>query len=135
MNTQLDGATLPNQATCIGGKGADGAFHFLLVGNDGSISFSTSIVRSAPTDASSSIATGGTSQQVFAANAARSWLFIQNISSAVMYINFGATAVVDSNSMKLNANSFYENPPHYCPAGTVTIIGATTGQKFVAKQA
>jgi hypothetical protein len=94
-----------------------------------------SVLKSAPTDGSGSIASGGTSQTVFAANSSRSWLFVQNISNAVMYLNFSGVSVADSNSVKLNANSYYENPPHYCPNGTLTIIGATTGQKFVAKQA
>ncbi len=92
-------------------------------------------VKSAATDASSSIASGGVSQQAFAANATRTWLFVQNISTAVLYINFGAAATVDTNSIKLNANANYENPPQFCPNGTVTIIGGTTGQKYVAKQA
>jgi hypothetical protein len=98
------------------------------------VSTTSLVVHGAPTDASGSIAAGGTSQQIFAGNTTRSWLIIQNISSAVLYINFGAAAVVDSNSIKLNANAFYESPAQFCPSGIVTIIGATTGQKFVAKQ-
>lgn len=99
-----------------------------------SVSTSSVVTHGAPTDGSGSITTGGTSQTVFAANSSRTWFLIQNISSAVMYINFGAAAVADSNSIKLNTGAFYENPSHFCPSGTITIIGATTGQKFIAKQ-
>jgi len=85
-------------------------------------------------DGSGAIATGGTSQQVFAALASRAYVLIQNISDATLYVNFGAPATIDGNSFKLLAGEWYENPPNFCPNGTVTIIGATTGKKFVAKQ-
>lgn len=38
MTNGPDGGKLPGQAALIGGKGADGKLHALLVGNDGSIS-------------------------------------------------------------------------------------------------
>jgi hypothetical protein len=94
-----------------------------------------SILKGAPTDGSSSIVSGGTSQQVFAANTGRTWLLVQNVSAAVLYINFGAAATADSNSIKLNPNATYENPSQFCPNGIITIIGGTTGQKFIAKEA
>lgn len=87
-----------------------------------------------PTDGSGAITTGGTSQVVFAANSNRRYLEIQNISDETMYVNFGAAATTDSNSFKLVAGAVYVNASNYCPQGTVTVIGATAGKKFVAKQ-
>lgn len=85
-------------------------------------------------DGSGAITTGGTSQQVFDAKSSRAYLIVQNISDQALYLNFGAAATVDNNSFRLLPSELYENPPHFCPNGTVTIIGATTGKKFVAKQ-
>lgn len=42
MINQRDGLPVPDQGTMIGGKGADGNFHPLLLGNDGSIAAGTS---------------------------------------------------------------------------------------------
>lgn len=90
--------------------------------------------QNTPTDGSTTITTGGTSQTVFAANNNRRYLEIQNISDTTMYVNFGAAAVADSNSFKLVAGAVYVNASNYCPQGIVTIICATTGKAFVAKQ-
>lgn len=91
-------------------------------------------VQGAPTDRSGTITTGGTSQTLAAALSTRTYIEIQNISDETMYINFGAAATVDSNSFKIVAGGSYVNPAHFCPTGTITIIGATTGKKFVAKE-
>lgn len=87
-----------------------------------------------PVDGSGTITTGGTSQTVFAANGSRRYLEIQNISDTTMYINFGAVAVVDSNSFKILAGGEYINVSNWVPQTSVTIICATTGKKFVAKE-
>jgi hypothetical protein len=42
-----DGGQLPKQAIAIGGKGADGLFHYLLTGNDGSLPAATGSATSA----------------------------------------------------------------------------------------
>src|SRR3954453_5592796 len=85
-----------------------------------------STLRAAPTDGSGSIASGGTSQQLFAANTGRTWFLVQNVSAAVLYVNLGAAATADSNSIKLNPNVTYESPAQFCPSGIITIIGGTT---------
>lgn len=87
-----------------------------------------------PVDGSGTITAGGTSQTVFAANPGRRYLEIQNVSDETMYINFGAAASASSASFMIAANGgAYINASNYCPKGTVTIISATTGKRFVAK--
>lgn len=84
-------------------------------------------------DGSGTITAGGTSQVVFAANASRRYLLIQNNSDQDMWVNFGIAAVVSQPSVKVAANGgFFE--PLVVPASSVTIIGATTGKAFTAKQ-
>lgn len=85
-------------------------------------------------DGSGTIAVGNTSQQVFAANADRSYLFLLNTSDTVMYVNFATAAVAGQPSITLAANGgFYE--PLVAPNQTVNIICATAGKTFVAKEA
>jgi len=88
-----------------------------------------------PVNRSGSITLGGTAQELAAANTSRSYLFVMNIAGEDLWVNFGAVAVADQPSIRLYPGEAYENPPHWCPTGSVSIIGATTGSKFVAKEA
>jgi hypothetical protein len=84
------------------------------------------------TDRSGSITTGGTAQTLAALNNARRGLPIQNISSADLWINeTGGTAAANA------AGSFQLVPGATAYIDTrqaVSIIGATTGQKFTATE-
>lgn len=93
----------------------------------------TTLATNTPVDGSGAITSGGTSQVVFAANESRRFFIFQNISDIDMYINFGAAAVADSNSIKIIAGSSWEAPSNWCPQTSITVIGATTGKKFIAK--
>jgi hypothetical protein len=44
-----DGLAMPDQGTAIGGIGADGKFHFFLLGNDGSLNVTPSLPSGAAT--------------------------------------------------------------------------------------
>ena len=86
------------------------------------------------TDRSGTITTGGTAQAVCAANTSRRYLLVVNNTDTDMWINDTATAVADSPSIKLPANGgFFE--PLVPPLGAISIICATTGKKFTAKEA
>lgn len=89
-------------------------------------------------DGSGTITTGGTSQQVFAADTGRNYLLIQNVSNGDLWINFGVAAVINQPSIKLATGSSIEFSlagTGVVPTDTVNIIGATTGQAFTAKAA
>ena len=87
------------------------------------------------TDRSGSIATGATAQQLAAANGTREYLLIQNVSAEDIWINFGITAVADQPSIKIAAGQSREWTVLGVPTASVSIIAATTGSKFVAKEA
>jgi len=104
----------------------------ILVGSDGSLSGGGAPLP-AGTDKSGSITTGGSAQQLAAANTARRSLKGQNISSGDLWINEnGGTAAADTaGSYKIPAGATFS-------VGTnraVTIVGAATGQKFTATEA
>jgi len=86
------------------------------------------------TDGSGSLAAGSVSQQIFAANATRKYLTVQNISSIDLYVNIGAVATIDSNSIKLLPNGSVTFENNFIPTSNVTIIGSTLGAKFIAKE-
>lgn len=85
------------------------------------------------TDGSGVITLGGTAQQVFAANTSRRYLFLLNPSDTAMYVNFGTTAVAGQPSIILPPGGYFE--PLVPSAQSVSIICATTGKTFAAKQA
>lgn len=75
----------------------------------------------------------GSTQAVFAANASRRYLLIQNISDTAIYVNFGADADTDSHSVKLAAGDTLVFETGFVPTSAVNILGTAT-KKFVAKQ-
>lgn len=84
------------------------------------------------TDRSGSITTGGTAQQLAAANSSRVSLTGQNISAGDLWINeIGGTAAVDTaGSYKVAAGVAFSIATNRA----VSIIGATTGQKWTATE-
>lgn len=84
------------------------------------------------TDASGTISTANTSQQVAPANASRRAFIFQNASAGDLYLNFGAAAAV-SGGLKVAAGQSYESQPTSVPAGTINVFGATAGAAYTAK--
>ena len=84
---------------------------------------------------SGTITSGGTAQQLCAANAARKRLFIQNVSTGLLWINFTTTAVQDQPSFRLEPYDTWFEEGSSCTVEAVSIIGATTGQAWTAKEA
>jgi hypothetical protein len=98
----------------------------IAVGTDGS----PGDPLTAGTNRSGSITTGGTAQQLAAANTARRSLTGQNISIDSLWINeVGGTAAADT------AGSFEVEPGDTFEISTnraISIVGATTGQAWTA---
>lgn len=105
-----------------------GAYNVNILGSDGD----TGTPLPTGTDRSSSITTGGIAQVLAAANTARRGLTGQNISTGDLWINeIGGTAVADT------AGSYRVTPGSTFDVSTnraVSIVGATTGQKFTATE-
>jgi len=86
------------------------------------------------TDGSGTIATASTNQQIFAANAARKYLFIQNVSASDLWINFTTSAVIAQPSILIAPQGAFALEDNFISTEAVNIIGATAGQAFTAKQ-
>ena len=92
------------------------------------------VVKAAATSRSGTIAAGGTAQVLMPANATRRGFSIQNQSTAALYFNAVANATADNNSLVLQPGDYFESSVHHVGTGAVSIIGATTGQAFYARE-
>lgn len=98
----------------------------------------TGSVQGSFTDGSGTITTGGTSQQVFASNEARRYLYVQNNAASggdTLYVNFGVDAVQGEPSIQLTPGSAFVLEAEFISTEAVNIIGPTTGDSFTAKEA
>lgn len=98
------------------------------------VTISGSSVNATKTDKSGSITTGGTAQTLMASNSSRKGWEIQNTSTGDLWFNeIGSTAVQASPSFKLEAggSAIYESA---VTTTAISIIGATTGQTFTARE-
>ena len=87
------------------------------------------------TDRSGSITLGGTAQTIAPVNTRRTYILVQNISDTAMWLNLGATATAGAGSLLLTANGgSYAAEGSAIPSGAVSILCATTGKEFTAKE-
>lgn len=86
-------------------------------------------------DASGAVTTGGVAQTACAANEARVYLLLQNVSAYDMWANFGVDAIANAPSIKLPPNGAIVFEGSFVPQDTVSIYCASTGAKYVIKQA
>ncbi|MER8455847.1 hypothetical protein [Mesorhizobium sp. M0643] len=84
------------------------------------------------TDRSGSITVGGTAQQLAAANTSRRGLTGQNISSGDLWLNeIGGTAAADTaGSIRVRPDAVFAIETNRA----ISVVGATTGQKFTATE-
>lgn len=107
-------------------------------GNTSLATLAGSVGPVSPTDRSSKITTGGTAQSLMASNSTRRGYWFQNQSAGDLWINELGTAVIlaagTPQSLKIAAGTYYESPVNGTPTGAISIIGATTGQQYAARE-
>jgi hypothetical protein len=86
------------------------------------------------TDRSGTIATGATQQQLAASNSSRKYLLIQNNSSETLWFNFTTNAVTSQPSLSLLPGQSFVQESGYVSTELISIIGASTGSAFSAKE-
>lgn len=86
------------------------------------------------TDRSGTITSGGTAQTLMAANANRKYFLIQNLSTENLWINFTTTAVAGQPSLRITPGTSFVLEGFFTSTEAVSIIGATTGSAFSAKE-
>jgi hypothetical protein len=91
-------------------------------------------VGQAVVDHSGTIAVGNTAQILMAANTARRYLLIENVSAGDLWFNFTTTAVIGQPSLKLPSGASFVMEDSPISTEAISIIGATGGQTFVSKE-
>lgn len=86
-------------------------------------------------DKSGTITLGGTAQTIATVNRGRRYFLLQNVSSGTLWLNVDVTAVQTQPSIKLLPDDVLIWEGTFVPAGAISLIGATTGQAFTAKEA
>ncbi len=86
------------------------------------------------TDRSGTIATNGQAQQMAPANAARTGMMLQNHSAGDLWVDSLSTAVQSQPSVRIPPGAMYEWPSTGVPTTAVSVIGATAGQTFTARE-
>lgn len=87
------------------------------------------------TDGSGTLTTAATSQQVFAANATRAYLMIQNPITATetLFVNIGTAASTTGGSIELAPGGSLTFHNNFIPTGIVYVTAATAGHRWLAK--
>jgi len=136
IKTDTDGTTEGN-ITKVGGTAVP------TVSNTPAVPVQSNPVQGTLTDRSGSITTGGTAQTLAAANTNRRYLLIQNPLSAAtqgiataesLFINFTTAAVMGSPSIELAPGDIFVMEGLAVSTELVSVIAATTGHKWVAKE-
>jgi hypothetical protein len=97
--------------------------------------FATAPAPSVLANRSGTITTGGTSQLLMAANPTRRGYSIQNLSTGDLGFNgLGVQATLNQPSIRLAPGALYETPAGGGGTDAVSIIGATAGQAFSARE-
>ena len=104
---------------------------WVYVGTDSS----AELVTGTLIDRSGTITLGGTAQSLAPANASRKYFLFQNISAGNLYINFTTTAVALQPSITVAAGGSFVMESSFVSGEAISVIGATTGQAFTAKEA
>jgi hypothetical protein len=81
-----------------------------------------------PISKSGAITTGGTAQQLMAANTNRQGIEFYNNSVGSLWLNVVGTATVGGGSIEVRTGGYWSPP--VIPVTAISIIGATTGQAF-----
>jgi hypothetical protein len=115
---------------------ADGQTTPLQTDDDGTLRVAVvETLSGALTNKSGTITLGGTAQVLMAANTSRKGWLVQNNSAGTLWINeLGATAVQNAPSLSIAAGALYTSPTPGASNAAISIIGATTGQAFSARE-
>jgi hypothetical protein len=85
------------------------------------------------TDRSGTVTTGGTAQVLMALNASRRGFLVQNNSTGTLTINSVGTATTTA-GIVIAPGQLYEAQETGVPTTAISILGATTGQRFDARE-
>ena len=105
-----------------------------LKGSSSSGSVPVTPTKGTLTDRSGSLTLGGTAQSLAGANATRKYFLFVNQSAGNMWLNFTTTATQDQPSILIVPNGSLVMESGFVSTEAISVIGATTSQKWTAKE-
>ncbi len=87
-----------------------------------------------PVNISGTITTGGTAQVLAIANTTRKGWWIRNNSTESLWLSDMTTAIASQPSLELRTGELYESAVGGCSSLALSILGATTGSSFTARE-
>ncbi|NBW17033.1 MAG: hypothetical protein EBR82_54560 [Caulobacteraceae bacterium] len=127
-----NGSTAPTTANLYGGTDGTNLRAMSVDSNGRPNTNIVSVPSGSVTNRSSTITTGGTSQQVAASNTSRKYFLIQNISDTDMYLGVGYTPTTTTGILLSKNGSGITFESGFIPTSAINILCATTGKAFVA---
>lgn len=127
-------STVNAQTSVMRAEISAGNYGNIKTDSSGNLYTTTNSISAVLVDRSGSIAVGGTAQTLAAVNANRKYLLIQNNSDTNMWINFTITAVVGQPSILLIPNASFVMETRIISTELVSIICASSGKTFTAKE-
>jgi hypothetical protein len=135
--THMDGDDFITSDGIVVMGGIDGSdkARALAISADGGLTLTMLPSAGTLNDKSGTITTGDTAQTLAVVNADRRYLFIQNVdTSEDLWINFTTAAVKDEPSIKIEAGGSFTMEGSFVSTELVSVIAATTGHKWTAKE-
>lgn len=86
------------------------------------------------TDRSGTLAAAATAQQVAPANPARRGFFVQNVSTADLWLSTVGAALADQPALRIAPGQLYECPAGGVPVAAISLYGTIQGQAFSARE-
>lgn len=120
-------------AVVIQGETAPGVYTNIKSDANGYL-YAFSPVQGIVVNKSGTIAAASTSQTLAVANTARKYIFIQNVSSGDLWINFTGAATIGQPSIQLTPGSRFVMEIGFVSTEQINIIGATLGQAYTVKE-
>ncbi len=122
----------------VAGVTSGGLIRRIGVNATGGIAATVAPSAGALTDRSGTITTGGTSQDLAASNTNRWYLLVQNTDETAtgeaLWINFTTAATAAHPSIKLFPGDTFVMEGSFVSSEKVTVVAATTGHTFTAKE-
>ena len=84
-------------------------------------------------DASGTITAGGVAQSLLVLDQDRHYLFIQNVGTGDMWINYTTTAILGQPSVRIPQNAELVEEGNFVSGEAISIIAADTGHPFTCK--
>ena len=130
------GAATAAKQPALGTAGTASADVITVQGIASAVAIPVTYATATRTSRSGTVTTGGTAQQLMAANSSRKGWCLQNNNTTgnIWFDETGGTAVATQPSIKLYPGDFYESPAAGATPTAISIIGDTTGMIFSARE-